>query len=173
MRREIDKKGIDLIKSFEGILDGDPTTANLDPYLCPASVWTIGYGHAIYSSGKMLKGKENKKAAYALYPGGITMKQCELLLAADVLDFCRDVQALLKVPVTQNQFNALVSFSFNVGVSALKNSTLLKKLNVCDYAGAALEFKKWDKAGGRVLAGLTRRRQAEAAMFNSNDYLRG
>lgn len=167
MIREIDKKGLDLIKSFEGIMDGNPSTVNLDPYLCPANVWTVGYGHAIYSGGKMLKGRENKKNAYALYPGGITIKQCELLLSADTLDFCRDTQALLKMPVTQNQFNALVSFSFNVGVSALKGSTLLKKLNAGDYSGAAGEFKKWDKVGGKPLSGLTRRRKAEVDMFNS------
>lgn len=166
MTREIDKKGLDLIKSFEGIMDGNPSTVNLDPYLCPANVWTIGYGHAIYASGKMLKGKENKKAAYALYPGGITLKQCEVLLAADTLDFCRDTQALLKAPVKQDQFNALVSLSFNVGMSAFKGSTLLKKLNAWDYAGAGGEFKKWDKVGGKPLAGLTRRRKAEADMFN-------
>lgn len=167
MIREINKKGLDLIKSFEGIIDGDPSTVNLDPYLCPANVWTIGYGHAIFSNGKMLKGKENKKAAFALYPGGISLDQCEKLLAADVLDFCRDVQSLLKVPVTQNQFNALVSFAFNLGATALKTSTLMKKLNACDYTGASQEFHRWNKSGGKTLAGLTRRRAAEAAMFTS------
>lgn len=165
MIREIDKKGLDLIKSFEGILDGNPATVNLDPYLCPAGVWTIGWGHAIYHKGKMLKGAENKKLAYSLYPGGITLNQAEDLLRGDALDFCRDVQNLLKVPVTQNQFNALVSFSFNVGVSALRSSTLLKLLNTCDYMGAAKEFAKWDKAGRRTLPGLTRRRKAESELF--------
>jgi len=163
--REIDHKGVDLIKSFEGLLDGNPSTVKLDPYLCPANVWTIGWGHAIYHNGKMLKGKESKKLAYSLYPGGVTLKQAEDLLRADTLDFCRDVQSLLKVPVKQDQFNALVSFSFNLGVTALKNSTLLKKVNAWDYAGAAKEFLRWDKAGGVVLAGLTRRRKAESEMF--------
>jgi lysozyme len=163
--RGINQAGLELIKSFEGILDGDPTTVNIDPYLDPIGIWTIGWGHAISVGGKFLRGKENRKAARDLYPGGITLEQAEQLLRGDLLDTCRDVAALVKVPLTDNQFAALVSFGFNVGCGNLGKSTLLRKLNGKDYAGAAAEFARWNKAGGKVLGGLTRRRAAEAALF--------
>ena len=83
----------------------------------------------------------------------------------DLLNTCRDVASLVKVTISDNQFAALVSFAFNVGSTALKNSSLLKKLNAKDYAGAANEFAKWNKGGGKVLAGLTRRREAERQLF--------
>jgi lysozyme len=163
--REINIAGIELIKSFEGIMDGDPTTANLDPYLDPIGIWTIGYGHAIVVGKDFLRGKQNRAKAFALYPGGITMAEAETLLRADVMDKCRDVDSLVKVSLNDNQYAAIVSFTFNLGVGNLKQSTLLKKLNAGDFAGAAKEFAKWNKAGGRVLAGLTRRRAAEAELF--------
>ena len=163
--REINQAGLDLIKSFEGILDGNPATSNLDPYLDPIGIWTIGWGHAIVVGKDFLRGKENKAKAFALYPGGLTMAEAETLLRADVMDKCRDVDSLVKVSLNDNQYAAVVSFTFNLGVGNLKQSTLLKKLNAGDFAGAAKEFAKWNKAGGRVLAGLTRRRAAEAALF--------
>jgi lysozyme len=165
--RDINNAGLALIKSFEGIPDGDPTTVKIDPYLDPVGIWTIGWGHAISVGGQLLRGKEKRKAARDLYPGGITLEQAELLLRGDLLDTCRDVAALIKVPLTDNQFAALVSFAFNCGGGNLAKSTLLKKLNQGDYAGAAAEFGRWNKAGGKVLAGLTRRREAEAELFQS------
>jgi lysozyme len=146
-------------------MDGDPRTANLDPYLDPVGIWTIGYGHAIVVGKDFLRGKQNKAKAFSLYPGGITLEEAETLLRADVMDKCRDVDSLVKVSLNDNQYAAVVSFTFNLGVGNLKQSTLLKKLNAGDFAGAALEFAKWNKAGGRVLAGLTRRRAAEAELF--------
>ncbi|HLL72723.1 MAG TPA: lysozyme [Pyrinomonadaceae bacterium] len=163
--REINQAGLDLIKSFEGILDGNPATSNLDPYLDPVGIWTIGWGHAIVVGKDFLRGKENKAKAFALYPGGLTIPEAETLLRADVMDKCRDVDSLVKVSLNDNQYAAIVSFTFNLGVGNLKQSTLLKKLNAGDFEGAANEFRKWNKAGGRVLAGLTRRREAEAALF--------
>lgn len=163
--REINKKGLDLVKSFEGIVDGDPSTVNLDPYLDPVGIWTIGWGHAIRLGNEYLRGRHNRKAACALYPGGITVKQAEQLLRGDLLDACRDVESLVEVDLTDNEFAALVSFTFNVGRGNLSRSTLLKKLNDYDYAGAAMQFQVWIKAGGRVLQGLVRRRAAEAALF--------
>jgi lysozyme len=163
--RAINSAGLELVKSFEGIPDGDPTTVKIDPYLDPVGIWTIGWGHAITLGGRFLRGKENRKAARDLYPGGITLEQAEQLLRGDLLDTCRDVAALLEVPLTDNQFAALVSFCFNLGRGNLAKSTLLKKLNDKDYAGAAAEFARWNKAGGKVLAGLTRRREAEAKLF--------
>lgn len=165
--RDVNQAGLDLIKSFEGIADGDPTTLKIDPYLDPVGIWTIGWGHAISVDGRFLRGKENRKAARDLYPGGITLEQAELLLRADLLGACRNVAAQVKVPLNDNQFAALVSFCFNLGSSNLAKSTLLRKLNARDYAGAAAEFGRWNKAGGKVLAGLTRRRAAEAALFQS------
>lgn len=163
--REINQAGLDLIKSFEGILDGNPATSNLDPYLDPVGIWTIGWGHAIVVGKDFLRGKQNRAKAFALYPGGLTIQEAETLLRADVMDKCRDVDSLVKVSLNDNQYAALVSFTFNLGVGNLKQSTLLKKINAGDFAGAANEFAKWNKAGGKVLAGLTRRRAAEAELF--------
>ena len=165
--REINQAGLNLIKSFEGILDGDPSTVNLDPYIDPVGIWTIGWGHAISVGGSFLRGEQNRKQAQALYPVGLTMDQAEALLRADLLDTCRDVEAAVTVPLTDNQFAALVSFTFNLGVGNLKKSTLLRLVNAGDFAGAAQEFKKWNRAGGKVLLGLTRRREAEATLFQT------
>jgi len=156
---------LELVKSFEGIPDGDPTTVNIDPYLDPIGIWTIGWGHAIRVGADYLRGKENRKAAMDLYPGGITQEQAELLLRGDLMDACRDVESLVDVSLTDNQFGALVSFTFNLGRGSLARSTLLTKLNAGDYSGAASEFPKWNKAGGKVLKGLVERRAAEAELF--------
>jgi lysozyme len=165
--RDINQAGLNLIKSFEGCPDGDPSTVNLDAYLDPVGIWTIGWGHAIVVGGKFLRGSANRATARALYPGGITPDQAEQLLRGDVLDKCRDVEAMVKVPVNDNQYAALVSFAFNVGPANLKNSTLLRRVNEGNFAAAALEFAKWNKSAGKVLAGLTRRRAAEAALFQT------
>ena len=163
--RDINQAGLDLIKKFEGIPDGDPTSVNIDPYLDPIGIWTIGWGHAISINNLFLRGEENRKTARDLYLGGITLEQAEQLLRGDVLDTCRDVESLAEVELTDNQFGALVSFTFNLGRGNLAKSTLLKKLNAGDYKGAAAEFRKWNKAGGQILNGLVARRAAEAALF--------
>ena len=165
--RDLNDAGLDLIKSYEGIPDGDPATVNIDPYLDPVGIWTIGWGHAISVGGAYLRGRQNRKAAFDLYPGGITMEQAEALLRGDVLDTCRDVEALVEAPLTDNQYAALVSFTFNLGRGSLAKSTLLRKLNDGDYAGAAAEFPRWNKAGGKVLKGLVERRAAEAELFST------
>jgi len=169
MAREINQAGLDLIKSFEGILDGDPKTVNLDPYVDPVGIYTIGWGHAIVWGNNFLRtSTPNAKAiAKQLYPKGLTMQEAEDLLRADIRAHSIPVEALIKVPVTDNQFAALVSFAFNLGVNNLRNSTLLKKVNARDFDGAALEFAKWNKAGGKVLKGLVRRREAEATLFKT------
>ncbi|MDB5988539.1 MAG: glycoside hydrolase family 24 [Nevskia sp.] len=163
--REVNQATLDLIKSFEGIPDGDPSTVNLDPYLDPIGIWTIGWGHAISHGNDWLRGKENRKLAQSLYPGGITIAQAEVLLRADLMDAGKDVVAVVKVPLNDNQLGALVSFVFNLGLGNLKISTLLKMLNGGDYAAAADQLLRWNRAGGKVLAGLTRRREAERALF--------
>jgi lysozyme len=135
---------IDLIKRFEGYSDKaypDPGTG--------ASPWTIGYGHT--------RGVE---------PGmTCTMEQATRWVYDDVEDAARAVQDYVRVPLTQSQFDALVSFVYNVGVHNFNTSTLLKKINMGDMDGAAAEFLRWNRAGGKVMNGLTRRRQAESDLF--------
>ena len=172
--RDVPAPAVELIKAFEGIPDGDPSTVNIDAYLCPAGVWTIGWGHAIVDGGVQLKGAANKARARALYPGGITRAQAQLLLQADLIPRCASVLSLVKKPLDDGALGALVAFVFNVGAANFGASTLLKRLNAGDRAGAADQFLAWDKA--RVdgvlqpLAGLTRRRKAERAMFLGEDW---
>ena len=145
-KSEIDV-ALTLIKPFEGLelkSYPDPGTGG-DP-------WTIGYG----ATGPEIK------------PGLVwTKEQADARLASDVTKFALGVCKLVKVPVNANQSGALISFAFNVGLGALGSSTLLKKLNAGDYAGAAQEFARWNKAGGKVMPGLTRRRSAEALTFRT------
>lgn len=134
-----------MIRDFEGLF----TKA----YLCPAGVWTIGYGHTglQHKDGTVFKGRK------------ITPAQADELLSYDLHQFEARIAALVKVALAQHEFDALVSFDFNTG--ALHRSTLLKKLNAGDRAGAANEFLKWTRGGGRVLRGLERRRRVERLMF--------
>lgn len=135
------QKGLDLIKSFEGL--------RLSAYKCPAGVWTIGYG-----------------TTAGVKPGqSITKERAEELLRDDVKRFEDQVLRLVKVPLTQGQFDALVSFTYNLGAANLGNSTLLRLLNAGDYKGAAAQFDRWTKAGGKELPGLVKRRAAERALF--------
>jgi lysozyme len=167
--REVNQAGIDLIKSFEGIADGNPKTVNLDPYIDAVGIYTIGFGHAIkYGNGFLTTKIPNAgMIAHDLYPNGITLDEANELLRVDIKIHSIPVENLVKVPVTDNQFAALVSFAFNLGVNSLRNSTLLKKINKGDYSGASQEFGKWSKAGGKTLKGLVRRRAAESLLFNS------
>lgn len=139
--------GIALIKAFEGLY--------LDAYRDAVGVWTIGYGHTglQHQDGTVFSGRV------------ITKPQAEELLRYDLHQFERRVAALVTSPLCQHQFDALVSFDFNTG--ALHKSTLRKLLNQGDYFGAASEFTKWTKAGGRELRGLVRRRCAERDLFCS------
>jgi GH24 family phage-related lysozyme (muramidase) len=172
--RDVPDEGVELIKSFEGIPDGDPSTVNIDAYLDPVGIWTIGWGHAIPFQGGFLRGADNEATARALYPGGITLEQAETLLRGDLIDTAAAVSSLAQVALDDGQFGALVAFAFNLGSGALAKSTLLRLLNAGDVAGAADQFLAWNK--GRVngvlqpLAGLTRRRRAERALFLGEDW---
>ncbi|KMN76189.1 muraminidase [Chromobacterium sp. LK11] len=138
----ISANGVKLIQQFEGL--------RLKAYQDAVGVWTIGYGHT---------GPD-------VTPGlVITQAQADALLARDLSRFEAGVTRLVQVPLNQNQFDALVSFSYNLGLGSLQNSTLLRLLNQRDYAGATAQFPRWNKAGGKVLPGLTRRRAAEQALF--------
>ena len=141
-------KGIALIKQFEG--------CKLTAYQDSVGVWTIGYGWTQPVDGKPIR-------------AGMTIKQetAERLLKTGLVSYESDVSRLVKVGLTQGQFDALVSFTYNLGARSLSTSTLLRKLNAGDCVGAADEFMRWNKAGGKVLNGLTRRREAERALFLS------
>jgi len=172
--RDVPIQAVDLIKAFEGIPDGDPSTVNIDPYLCPADVWTIGWGHAITQGGMQLKGSANRARAKALFPGGITRPQAETLLRADLIPRAAVVSRLARVALDDGQFGALISLLFNIGEGNLAASTLLRRLNQGDYAAAADQFLVWDKARVKgvltSLPGLVRRRKAERAMFLQEDW---
>jgi len=164
-QRDVGQNAIDLIRGFEGIPDGNPSTVNIDPYIDPIGIWTIGWGHAIRADGRFLKGEADRAEVQTLYPDGITVDQAVALLHADLVDTGRDVLSVVVVPLNDNEFGALTSFTFNLGIGNLRSSTLLKMLNTGDRAGAADQFLRWTMAGGKVLAGLVKRRQAERALF--------
>lgn len=135
--------GKELIKQFEG--------CKLKAYKCPAGIWTIGYGHTY----GVTEGKT------------ITQKEADVLLDIDYANYEQQVENLLKVDTTDNQLGALTSFAYNLGVFALKKSTLLKLVNEGKFKEAAEEFGKWTKAAGKVLPGLVARREAERKLFLS------
>jgi len=140
--------GLYLIKSFEGLYH--------KPYLCPAGVPTIGYGTTIYPSGNKVK----------LTDKTITEAEAETYLMSDLAKFEQSVSHLVTDTINQNQFDALVSFAYNLGANALSTSTLLKKVNRNpNDASIRTEFLRWNKAAGKVLNGLTRRRIAEANLY--------
>lgn len=147
----ISKAGLELIAGFEG------WRSTL--YDDVADNCTIGYGHLVHA------GPTNAADRSGPFGKGITKDQGLALLKADTDSKANAVKQCVTVPLNQGQFDALVSFAYNVGAGNLRGSTLLKKLNAGDYAGAAREFGNWTKAGGKVLAGLQRRRAAEEAMF--------
>jgi len=137
-------KNISLIKKHEGL--------RLEAYLpTPNDVWTIGYGHTHTT-------KQGQK---------ITEAQADALLRKDITWAEKAVNNLVVVPLTQNQFDALVSFVFNVGEGAFGTSTLLRLLNSKDYEGAANQFLRWNKQKGKILNGLTKRREEERNLFLS------
>ena len=173
LRKRLSPIGLALIKSFEGICDGDPTTVNLDPYLDPVGIWSIGWGHAIRLNGRFLKGAADAALAKSLFPSGITFPEAEILLVEDVAPVAIYLNGVFPW-LNQNQFDALVAFAFNVGLGEFENSTLFKKLKVGDIAGAAAQFKRWihgtDEHGSRiVLPGLITRQAAQCALFLTPD----
>lgn len=143
----IGDRGLDLIRAFEGF--------RADPYLDAVGVPTIGYGSTYYPDGQRVR----------LTDPPISEPEARRLMQATLAEFEDGIADALQVEVTQSQFDALVCWAFNIGVSAAQNSTLMKKLNSGDYFGAADQFLRWNKAGGVVLRGLSRRRAAERALF--------
>lgn len=145
--RHINEHGIQIVKSFEGI--------STKPYLCPANVWTVGYGATVGSDGRPIDPDME----------AISEDEAEALLLRDLGTSEGWVSRLIKTALTENQFSALTSITFNVGCGALQRSTLRMRLNRGEVQNAADEFPKWRMAGGRILAGLVRRRAAERALF--------
>jgi lysozyme len=147
---KISQKGLDLIKRFEGL--------SLKPYLCPASIPTIGYGNTYYTDGKKVK----------LTDPSITQAKAEELLKFLIKSYEKSVDSFCRDDISQHQFDALTSFAYNCGVNNLQSSTLLKKVNLNpNDPTIRAEFMKWNKGAGKVLAGLTKRRQAEADLYFS------
>lgn len=138
---------INLIKHFEGYAT--------KPYRCPAGYWTIGYGHVIS------RNDVERNAA------GISPDKINLLLENDLAICEKGLEKLIKVTLTQGQFDALIDFSFNLGLGSLQRSGLRSKINRGEFADAVSEFSKWVWGGGRKLSGLIKRRAAEAALFSS------
>ena len=141
--RHCTQQGIDLIKRFEGF--------SATVYICPAGHPTIGYGHVV---------KEGED-----FSKGISKRQAEILLKKDAQIAECAVLRLINVPLTNGQFDALVSFTYNLGGGALQRSTLRRKVNRREHSEVPAQFMRWVWAGGRKLKGLVRRRDAEAILF--------
>lgn len=151
MPRALISEAIDLIAHYEGFVD--------HWYPDPAKGWdtpTCCYGHTDAAGEPKYAATKSRK---------FTVAEGKAILARDLEKVCANVSTMVKVPLTDEQFGALVSLTFNIGEGAFARSTLLRKLNAKDYAGAAEQFARWNRAGGKVLKGLTRRRAAEAALF--------
>ena len=147
---KISNKGLELIKKYEGF--------KAKPYLCPSSVPTIGYGSTYYEDGTKVK----------LTDPAITQERATELLMALLVSYEKAVDSYCVDTINQNQFDALCSFVYNCGNQALKNSTLLRKVNGNRMnPDITNEFLKWNKGGGRVIPGLSKRRQEEADLYFS------
>ena len=149
---KLNKKGIEMMHKYEGL--------KLTAYLCPAKVWTIGYGNTFYEDGSRVKqgDKITKERAYELFTNITNMSFVDPIK-----------KRLLKVELNENQFSALVCFAYNVGIANLSKSTLLKKVNINpNDLTIRNEFLKWNKANGKVLRGLTLRRESEANLYFEN-----
>lgn len=144
-QRPVNEAGLGLIKDFEGL--------RLTPYLCAGRKWTIGYGHTRTVRAGMK----------------ITPAEAEQLLRDDLQIAARAVERLVTVPLTDNQFAALVSFVFNVGAANFEQSTLLRLLNRGWYEQVPAQLSRWNKANGEVLGGLARRRAAEARLWGRGE----
>ena len=143
--KKTSKSGKDLIKEFEGF--------RATAYICPANVVTVGYGTT------RIQGKAIQLGTT------ITTDEADMFLEEDLKTFENTINQNVTVEISQNQFDAIVSFVYNVGAGNFNKSTLLKKVNASEFKKAADEFLKWNKAGGKILKGLTNRRTAERELF--------
>ena len=140
------EEGVALIRHFEG--------CRLEAYLCPASVWTIGYGHTLdVREGDV-----------------IDQEAAEALLIEDLEEFEGYVTSLVEIELKQHQFDALVAWTFNLGPANLKESTMLNRINYGPLSDVPFQLQRWNRAGGQVLDGLVKRRAAEAALWEGKDW---
>jgi lysozyme len=140
------EEGRALIKKFEG--------CELEAYQCSANVWTIGYGHT-----------------QGIKEGDVcTQEDADRMLEEDLEEFEGYVQEAVNVPLEQHEFDALVAWTYNLGPSNLRSSTMLKRLNDSKFDQVPSEMRRWNKAGGKVLDGLVRRREAESLLFTNEDW---
>lgn len=163
------KQGIEFIKSFESLHDGDLSLIGLQPKMCPAGLWTEGWGRLVLDDkGNRISGISNKDKAYR-FSVIKTKRDADIALLED-LQVRESMVDSLRISFNQNQFDALVSFVYNVGFANLQTSTLLKRIKVSvNHPDIAAQFMRWNKARVdgvlKVLPGLTRRRQGEADMY--------
>ena len=157
---KVSKEAIEGIKKDEGV--------RTKPYRCPALLWTVGVGHVIDPNHIRVKLDERKNIPLpAEWDRVLSMAEVDAILAADLATFERGVLRLCPGGLTQGRFDALVSFSFNVGLGNLQRSTIRMKHNRGDFEGAAEGFMAWTKAGGKELPGLVKRRKHERALYES------
>jgi lysozyme len=144
---KLNEKGTVLLHHFEGL--------KLKAYKCPADVWTIGFGNTFYEDGSKVKQGD-----------AVTKERASELFDSVAFSFANQITGSIKAKLNENQFSSLVSFAYNVGVTNFKKSTLLKKINIDKNDPTIFaEFLRWDKAAGKVLAGLKLRREAEAKLY--------
>jgi len=154
----ISGKALKMIQHHEGVRQ--------KPYRCPAKLWTVGVGHVLYpEQGKMKIEERDRFALKDADNRTFSMEEVNAILKSDLARFERGVVLFCPVPLTGGQFDALVSFSFNVGLGTLQRSTLRQKVLRGDMEGAAEELLKYCKAGGKILKGLETRRKDERALF--------
>jgi lysozyme len=157
---KVSKEAIEGIKKDEGV--------RTKPYRCPALLWTVGVGHVIDPNHIRVKFDERKNIPLPPeWDRVLSMAEVDAILAADLATFERGVLRLCPGGLTQGRFDALVSFSFNVGLGNLQRSTIRMKHNRGDFEGAAEGFMAWTKAGGKELPGLVKRRKHERALYES------
>jgi lysozyme len=155
---KVSAKAVKMIQHHEGVRQ--------KPYRCPAKLWTVGVGHVLYPEQGKLKINERDGFALKIEDFRVfSMEEVDAILRTDLDRFERGVEKFCPVPLTQGQFDALVSFSFNVGLGTLQRSTLRQKVLRGDMEGASEELLKYCMAGGKVLKGLLNRRKDEQAVF--------
>lgn len=163
-------KAIELIKHFESLHDGDLKKTGLQPKLCPAGIWTVGWGRAIIdpATGKFLKGAECKKRAYQLYPA-LSIEEAEQFLKEDYQRFEMQVKDVLKRIAEPHELGAMTSLAYNIRSGNFRNSSVLRYFNADNKAMTAESFKLWVKSNGKILPGLVRRRASERHLFLFNE----
>lgn len=165
MNKTINQAAIDLIKHFEGLHDGDLTEIGLQPKQDCVGIWTVGYGHALIGhDGAFLRGPEDEEEACRQYEC-LEESGAEALLSQDLEFYAQRVKTRLRVPVNENQFGAMVSLAYNIGLKAFEKSSVLRFFNQSNIFDAADAFLLWNKCNSKVMPGLKKRREAEKKLF--------